>query len=56
YTNNVKVMTDAKGNRTYGKKDEHRRKTDGFHAFIHALYRDDLIDDEMDFMLGDISF
>lgn len=56
YTNNVKVMTDAKGNRTYGKKDELRRKTDGFQAFIHAMYRDDLIDEEMDFMLGGISF
>lgn len=56
YTNNVKVITDKKGNRTYGKKDEIRRKTDGFMAFVHALYRDDLIDEEMDFMLGDISF
>lgn len=56
YTNNVKVITDKKGNRTYGKKDEIRRKTDGFMAFIHALYRDDLIDEEMDFMLADIKF
>lgn len=46
YTNNVKVITDAKGNRTYGKKDEVRRKTDGFLAFIHAMYQDDLIEDE----------
>lgn len=56
YTNNVKVITDAKGNRTYGKKEEVRRKTDGFQAFIHALYRDDLIDEEMDFMLAGIKF
>lgn len=56
YTWNVKVLTDAKGNRTYGKKDEVRRKTDGFQAFIHALYRDDLIDEEMDFMMADINF
>lgn len=56
YTWNVKVMTDAKGNRTYGKKDEIRRKTDGFQAFIHALYRDDLIDEEMDLMIGSIDF
>lgn len=56
YTWNVKVITDAKGNRTYGKKDEVRRKTDGFQAFVHALYRDDLIDEEMDFMLADINF
>lgn len=56
YTYNVKVITDPKGNRTYGKKDEVRRKTDGFQAFIHALYRDDLIDEEMDFMLDVIDF
>lgn len=56
YTNNVKVMIDAKGNRTYGKKDEHRRKTDGFSAFIHAMYRDDLIETETDFILGNIVF
>lgn len=56
YTNNVKVITDKKGNRTYGKKEEVRRKTDGFQAFIHALYRDDLIDEEMDFMLDAIDF
>lgn len=56
YTNNVKVITDKKGNRTYGKKEEIKRKTDGFMAFIHALYRDDLIDEEMDFMLGNIKF
>lgn len=56
YTWNVKVITDKKGNRTYGKKDEIRRKTDGFQAFIHALYRDDLIDEEMDFMLDAIDF
>src|SRR5699024_9859781 len=46
YNDNVTVITDKKGNRTYGKKDEVRRKTDGFQAFIHALYRDDLIEEE----------
>lgn len=56
YTWNVKVVTDSKGNRTYDKKDEVRRKIDGFKAFIHALYRDDLIDEEMDFMLDEIDF
>lgn len=56
YTNNVKVTTDPKGNMTYGKKDEVRRKTDGFQAFIHALYRDDLIEDETDFILNEIDF
>src|SRR5699024_5965446 len=38
YTNNVTVTIDKKGNKTYGKKDEIRRKTDGFHAFMHAMY------------------
>lgn len=54
YTNNVKVITDTKGNKTYGKKDEIRRKTDGFQAFIHAMYRDDLIEEELniDFLSG----
>lgn len=56
YTNNVKVITDKKGNKTYGKKDEVRRKTDGFLAFIHALYRDDLIEEDVDFMLDAIEF
>ena len=56
YTNNVTVTMDKKGNKTYGKKDENRRKTDGFHAFIHALYRDDLIEEEVDFMLSGINF
>lgn len=56
YVNNVKVITDVKGNQTYGKKEEVRRKTDGFHAFIHALYRQDLIVEESDFVLGNISF
>lgn len=56
YTNNVTVSMDKKGNKTYGKKDENRRKTDGFHAFIHALYRDDLIEEEVDFMLSGINF
>src|SRR5699024_9624253 len=56
YTNNVTVSMDKKGNKTYGKKDENRRKTDGFHAFIHALYRDDMIEEEVDFMLSGINF
>ena len=35
-------------NITYIKKDENRRKTDGFMAFVHALYRaDDIVDKDM---------
>ncbi|EKS0102244.1 TPA: terminase, partial [Staphylococcus aureus] len=42
----VKVKPD--GNKEYIKKDENRRKTDGFMAFVHALYRaDDIVDKDM---------
>ena len=45
YTNNVAVKIKPDGNKEYIKKDEIRRKTDGFQAFIHALYRaDDLLE------------
>ena len=37
YTNNVKVIFDSKGNKTYEKIEPKTRKTDGFMAFIHAL-------------------
>ena len=37
YVNNTKVVTDKKGNKTYHKIEQIRRKTDGFHALIHAL-------------------
>ena len=37
YTNNTKVVTDDKGNKTYRKIEAKRRKTDGFMALIHAL-------------------
>ncbi|MDN6625848.1 MAG: terminase large subunit [Pisciglobus halotolerans] len=41
YTNNVLVNVKKDGNKEFLKKDEHRRKTDGFQAFIHALWRAD---------------
>lgn len=37
YTNNVKVIFDSKGNKTYEKIEPKTRKTDGFMALIHAL-------------------
>ena len=37
YTNNTKVVTDPKGNKTYHKIEKEKRKTDGFMALIHAL-------------------
>lgn len=40
YTNNTKVVTDDKGNKTFRKIEAKRRKTDGFMALIHALSND----------------
>ncbi len=57
YTNNVYVHIKKDGNKEYLKKDEFRRKTDGFQAFIHALFKaDDVLEEEMDFFLDDIDF
>lgn len=60
YTYNTYVKEDARGNKTFLKKEPTRRKTDGFHAFIAALYKRDAIneyaiDDVLDFM-DDINF
>lgn len=43
YTNNVKVVTDGKGNKTYQKQDAEKRKTDGFMAFVHSMIVSDEI-------------
>lgn len=57
YTNNVYVHIKKDGNKEYLKKDEFRRKTDGFQAFIHALWKaDDILEDDVEFMLADIKF
>ena len=57
YTNNVYVKTRPDGNKEYLKKDEFMRKTDGFQAFIHALWKaDELLEAESEFFLADISF
>lgn len=60
YTNNTYVKEDARGNRTFLKKEPVRRKTDGFHAFLAALYKRELIcefdiDGALD-MLGSMDF
>lgn len=45
FTNNVAVKMLSDGSKQYIKKDEIYRKTDGFHAMLHALYRaDDLLE------------
>lgn len=57
YTNNVFVKIKKDGNKEYLKKDEIRRKTDGFQAFIHALWQaDNLLEEETEFFLDDIAF
>jgi phage terminase large subunit-like protein len=57
YTNNVFVKTKPDGNKEYLKKDEFKRKTDGFQAFIHALFKaDEYLEEDVDFMLADINF
>lgn len=56
-TNNTLVKTDPKGNKTYLKKEQKARKTDGFHAFLLALYKaEELLDQQTDFYLADIAF
>ncbi|AMG33626.1 terminase TerL endonuclease subunit [Staphylococcus saprophyticus] len=55
FTNNVAVKMMPDGSKQYIKKDEIYRKTDGFHAMLHALYRaDDLLEadigDSLDFL------
>lgn len=57
YTNNVYVRIKKDGNKEYLKKDENRRKTDGFQAFIHALWQaDNILETEVEFFLEDIAF
>lgn len=45
YVNNTYIKEDKTGNRTFLKKEPIRRKTDGFHAFIAALYKRDCINE-----------
>jgi phage terminase large subunit-like protein len=57
FTNNVYVHIKKDGNKEYLKKDEVRRKTDGFQAFIHALWQaDNILEEDVDFFLDDIDF
>lgn len=58
YTWNVFVNIKKDGNKEYLKKDEHRRKTDGFMAFVNAMYKAGEILDvaEEDFMLDELVF
>lgn len=55
YTNNVYVKETQFG-KQFLKKEEVKRKTDGFQAFIHALYRANELENENEFLLANISF
>lgn len=56
YTNNVLVVTKKDGNKEYQKKEPIRRKTDGFQAFVHGMYRADEVSAGGTFAFGDIEF
>ncbi|PTI39060.1 terminase [Staphylococcus succinus] len=57
FTNNVAVKMQPDGSKKYVKKDEVRRKTDGFHAMLHALYRaDEILEYDQPFIMADIAF
>lgn len=49
FTNNVLVKTNADGNKTYLKKEEVRRKTDGFKAFVCGMWRVTELEDVIDY-------
>ncbi|HJG39659.1 terminase TerL endonuclease subunit [Staphylococcus sp. GDB20D115P1] len=57
FTNNVAVTMQPDGSKKYIKKDEIRRKTDGFHAMLHALYRaDEILEYDQPFIMDAINF
>lgn len=49
YTGNTYIKEDGAGNRTFLKKEPVRRKTDGFHAFLAALYKREMISETIDY-------
>jgi phage terminase large subunit-like protein len=55
FTNNIYVKETQAG-KQFLKKEEVKRKTDGFQAFVHALYRANELEDEVEFMLDVIDF
>jgi len=56
YTNNVLVTIDKRGNKEYQKKEPVKRKTDGFQAFVHGMYRSEEIIVGSSFAFADINF
>jgi phage terminase large subunit-like protein len=56
YTRNVLVVTKKTGLKEYDKKEPIKRKTDGFHAFVHAMYRADEITVSGEGLFYDLDF
>lgn len=51
------MSTSKRRKQRISEKDEFKRKTDGFQAFIHALWQaDNILEEEVEFMLGEINF
>lgn len=48
YTNNVLVKILPNGNKVYRKKEEVKRKTDGFMAFVYGMWEARLLEDVVD--------
>lgn len=55
YTNNVFVKETSAG-KVFLKKEEVKRKTDGFQSLVHVLYRANELDEQEEFIIGDINF
>ncbi len=55
YTNNVYVKETTVG-KVFLKKEAVKRKTDGFQALVHGMYRANELDEQSGFVLGDIDF
>lgn len=56
YIQNVLVSIKKDGNKEYLKKEPIRRKTDGFDALVHGMYRADELLNNNEFFIGDIKF
>ncbi|MCA1029370.1 terminase large subunit [Cytobacillus kochii] len=56
YTNNVLVKRLPNGNKVYRKKEEVKRKTDGFMMFLYGVWASRDLQEETDFFLSDIKF
>ena len=54
YTNNVYAEKDRKGNIEYKKIEPKTRKTDGFFSFIHALTKDDELQEAREVQFYDV--